>query len=59
MEYKRKIYYYKHHFKEFYRKQDPLVRKKIDWVLGLIRDLEIVKAVRLKREYQEYNEHEE
>ena len=33
MKFHRQVYYYKGHFKDFYNKQDPAVRKKIDWVI--------------------------
>ena len=44
MKFRREIYYYKSHFQEFYRKQEPAVRKKIDWVIGLVRDLEVIPS---------------
>ena len=42
MKFRRQVYYYKSHFKKFYRKQEPAVRKKIDWVIGLVQELEII-----------------
>ena len=44
MEFRREIYFYKDHFHRFYKKQEPAVRKKIDWVIGLVRDLEIIPS---------------
>ncbi len=42
MSFQRKIFYYKSYFQDFYNSQGPDARKKIDWVIGLVRDLEIV-----------------
>ena len=42
MSFQRKISYYKSYFQDFYNSQEPDARKKIDWVIGLVRDLEIV-----------------
>jgi len=44
MKFRREIYYYKDHFHQFYKKQEPAVRKKIDWVIGLVRDLEVIPS---------------
>jgi len=44
MKFHRQVYYYKNHFKEFYIKQDLAVRKKIDWVIGLVQVLEIIPS---------------
>ena len=44
MKFHRQVYYYKGHFKDFYNKQDPAVRKKIDWVIGLVQELEIIPS---------------
>ncbi|HDR67817.1 MAG TPA: type II toxin-antitoxin system RelE/ParE family toxin [Bacteroidaceae bacterium] len=44
MHFKREIYYYKNYFKEFYWKQDLPTRKKIDWTIGLLRDLEVIPS---------------
>ena len=42
MKFRRDIYYYKSYFQTFYNKQHPDIQKKIDWVIGLVRDLEII-----------------
>ena len=44
MKYKREIFFYKSYFKDFYEKQEINVKKKIDWTLGLVRDLEKIPA---------------
>ena len=44
MKFQRQVYYYKNHFKEFYTKQDLAVRKKIDWVIGLVQEFEIIPS---------------
>ena len=44
MKFQRQVYYYKNHFKEFYTKQDIAVRKKIDWVIGLVQEFEIIPS---------------
>ena len=38
----RKIVLYKFYFLDFYKSQQKEVKKKIDWTLGLVRDLEII-----------------
>ena len=38
----RKIIAYKRYFLDFYEKQSDLIQKKIEWVLGLLRDLEVI-----------------
>ncbi|HKL31196.1 MAG TPA: type II toxin-antitoxin system RelE/ParE family toxin [Tangfeifania sp.] len=40
--FKRNIVVYKNHFWDFYHTQPKNVQKKIDWVIGLVRVLEIV-----------------
>ena len=42
MKFHRNIYYYKSYFQDFYNKQHPDIQKKIDWVIGLVRDLEVI-----------------
>jgi len=44
MKFHRQVYYYKGYFKDFYNKQDPAVRKKIDWIIGLVQELEIIPS---------------
>lgn len=44
MKFRRQVFYYKSYFKEFYKKQEPAVRKKIDWVIGLVQELEIIPS---------------
>ncbi len=44
MKSRRKIFNYGNHFQEFYKNQDPTVKKKIDWVIGLVRDLEVIPS---------------
>lgn len=39
---RRKVFFYGDHFQEFYRKLGPDVKKKIDWVIGLVCELEII-----------------
>jgi phage-related protein len=39
---RREIIVYKHYFKEFYLEQDQRTRKKIDYVLNLVRVLDII-----------------
>ena len=38
----RTVVFYRNHFLEFYNAQQPQVRLKIDWTIGLIRDLVII-----------------
>ncbi len=40
MKFKREIFFYKSYFKDFFDQQVEKVQIKIDWTLGLIRDLE-------------------
>lgn len=40
----RKIVAYKRYFLDFYKKQNKQVQKKIEWILGLLRDLEVIPA---------------
>lgn len=40
--FKRNIVVYKNHFWDFYHAQPQNVQKKIDWVVGLVRVLEVV-----------------
>jgi len=42
MKFRRDIYYYKSYFQDFYNKQRTDIQKKIDWVIGLVRDLEVI-----------------
>lgn len=44
MEFKRKIFYYKSYFLEFYKKQDPKVKLKINWAIGLVSELEMIPS---------------
>lgn len=44
MKNQRKIFFYGNHFHVFYNKLDVSVKRKIDWVLGIICELEIVPA---------------
>jgi len=48
MEKRRKIFFYGNYFHVFYCKLDVSTKKKIDWVLGIICELEIVPAKFLK-----------
>ncbi len=47
-EFKRNISIYKEHFWKFYKKQNPIVQKKIDWTISLIQVLKIVPEKYLK-----------
>ena len=47
-EFKRNINIYKEHFWKFYKKQNPIVQKKIDWTISLIQVLKIVPEKYLK-----------
>jgi phage-related protein len=40
----RKVYFYGNHFQEFYNSLEPIVRKKVDWIIGLVCDLEIIPS---------------
>lgn len=40
----RKIFFYGGYFQEFYKSLDPIARKKVDWVLGLVCDLEVIPS---------------
>ncbi len=40
----RKVYFYGNHFQKFYRTLDFDARKKVDWVIGLVCDLNIVPS---------------
>jgi len=40
MKYEREIFFYKSYFQDFYDKQETKVKTKINWTLGLVRDLE-------------------
>ena len=44
----RKVFFYGNHFQEFYKKLDPVVRKKVDWIIGLVCELDIVPSKFLK-----------
>ena len=48
MEQRRKIFFYGNYYHNFYKKLDNSVKKKIDWVLGIICELEIVPTKFLK-----------
>ena len=39
---KRKLFFYKDYFHEFYNKQSQPVKKKVDWTLGLVRDIQVI-----------------
>lgn len=47
-EFNRQIGFYENHFKDFYRKQSLVVRKKIDWTLLLLKTTRIVPEKFLK-----------
>jgi len=47
-EFNREIGFYKSHFKDFYKKQSLVVRKKIDWTLLLIKLTKIIPEKYLK-----------
>ena len=49
MSFQRKIFYYKSYFQDFYNSHGPDARKKIDWVIGLVRDLEIIPVKYFKQ----------
>lgn len=38
--FERKLFFYKHSFFEFYDKQSEEVKKKIEWTLNMIRDMQ-------------------
>ena len=38
----REIIFYKDYFYEFYNEQELIVQKKVDWTLGLVRDLPMI-----------------
>jgi len=40
--YKRKLVVYKKYFWDFYRKLNPGAQRKIEWTLGLVRDLKVI-----------------
>jgi phage-related protein len=44
MKFRREIFFYKSYFKDFYDKQDHKVQIKINWALGLVRDLENIPS---------------
>ena len=44
MKARRKVYFYGKHFQEFYRTLDLDERKKVDWVIGLVCDLDLVPS---------------
>jgi phage-related protein len=45
----RKIIVYKRYFLDFYEKQSKEVQKKIEWILGLLRDLEFIPTKYFKK----------
>lgn len=47
-EFNRQIGFYENHFKDFYKKQSLVVRKKIDWTLLLLKTTRIVPEKFLK-----------
>ena len=44
MKSRRQIFNYGNHFQEFYKRLEPTVKKKVDWVIGLVRDLEVIPS---------------
>ncbi|MCK5136166.1 MAG: type II toxin-antitoxin system RelE/ParE family toxin [Bacteroidales bacterium] len=44
MKSRRQIFNYGNHFQEFYKSLEPTVKKKVDWVIGLVRDLEVIPS---------------
>ncbi len=48
MQKKRKLFFYKDYFENFYEKQSVKVKKKIVWTLRIIEDLEKIPEVYLK-----------
>ena len=48
MEQRRKIFFYGNYYHDFYKKLDNSDKKMIDWVLGIICELEIVPTKFLK-----------
>jgi len=44
VKFKREIFFYKSYFKDFFDNQVQKVQIKIDWTLGLVRDLEKIPA---------------
>jgi hypothetical protein len=38
--FERNLFFYKHYFFEFYDKQSEEVKKKIEWTLNMIRDIQ-------------------
>ena len=48
MEKHRKLFFYGDYYHNFYKKLDSSVKKKVDWVLGIICELEIVPIKFLK-----------
>jgi phage-related protein len=47
-DYIRNVYVYRSDFWDFYNKQNKKVRDKIDWVIGLIRTIELIPEKYLK-----------
>lgn len=47
-EFNRQIGFYESHFKDFYKKQSLVVRKKIDWALLLIKTTRVISENHLK-----------
>jgi len=45
---KRELFFYKNYFKEFYARQTLKVRRKIDWTLRIIEDLERIPEIYFK-----------
>jgi len=41
---RRQIFNYGNHFQKFYKSLEPTVKKKVDWVIGLVRDLEVIPS---------------
>ena len=44
----REVIFYRDFFWNFYKKQSPKVKKKINWTIGLLKDLEVIPEKYLK-----------
>lgn len=44
-DFKRNIHVFENHFWDFYNEQSPKVQDKIDWTIGLVRNLKVVPRI--------------
>ena len=49
MDTKRKLFFFKNYFKDFYDKQRPKVKKRIIWTLKVIEDVDRIPEIYFKR----------